>query len=414
MRKTGMNLISVKERNRALLLQLICTSKQITRSELSDRLHLSPMTVTNITSEYLQRDIIEEVVLQDHAKTPGRTPMLLQLSQKSAVVAGVFVSRSGLSGAICDMSLNMLANQKVAFESHETAETILEKMRVLIEHLLAQMDRPILGIGISTAGIVDDEAGKIRYITDFFGIQELGIKEYLSQFLDYPIFVSNDMQAAGLCELYFGTGRSEDDFLYVGVCNGVGAAVITGHELLDACGELGHMTVNSSGPQCTCGSFGCLELYASTSSILKNIYFECGIRLCSLAEAVEFSRTNKVAYAVLYNATRQLALGINNFLNLINVSVVVLGHDAYYLPDDLIQNMESLLSKINVAMHKRLRSPCLLRSSFGENAPLFGSICVVLEQLFCGTLTLWNQAKDAAGDTEEDSTPLSGAEAEIV
>ena len=65
MKKAGINLIEVKERNRALLLQSICTAGTITRSELSESLQLSPMTVTNITSELLQKHVIEEVPPHD-------------------------------------------------------------------------------------------------------------------------------------------------------------------------------------------------------------------------------------------------------------------------------------------------------------------------------------------------------------
>lgn len=73
MKKAGINLIEVKERNRALLLQSVCTAGSITRSELSEGLHLSPMTVTNITSELLQKHIIEEFAPQDPIKSPAHT-----------------------------------------------------------------------------------------------------------------------------------------------------------------------------------------------------------------------------------------------------------------------------------------------------------------------------------------------------
>ena len=89
MKKAGINLIEVKERNRALLLQSVCTAGSITRSELSEGLHLSPMTVTNITSELLQKHIIEEFAPQDPIKSPGRTPMLLRICSTSPVLGPI-------------------------------------------------------------------------------------------------------------------------------------------------------------------------------------------------------------------------------------------------------------------------------------------------------------------------------------
>ena len=69
MRKSGLNLSGIKENNRALILQMICTAGQITRSELAARSRLSQMTVTNIVNELLGKKLIEE---QGRLTVPGR------------------------------------------------------------------------------------------------------------------------------------------------------------------------------------------------------------------------------------------------------------------------------------------------------------------------------------------------------
>ena len=60
---------------------------------------------------------------------------------------------------------------------------------------------------------------------------------------------------------------------------------------------------------------------------------ECGVELDSMEQAAGFAMTNKAAYTVFYNAMRQLSFGLNNYLNLVNVPLVVLGHDAAFLPE---------------------------------------------------------------------------------
>lgn len=389
MRSAGLNLVGVKETNRTLLLQLICTSGQITRSQLSERSHLSPMTVTNIVNEFMAMGIVEEATPQDYTKAPGRTPMLLKISPVSPVIVGVFVTKACLYGAVGDLSLNLLGRLTLPLDTLENDDSILYKMRLLVDKLIGLTDRPILGLGVSTAGIVDPEHGSIRYITDFYHIKHLNIREYLSLHFSFPIYVYNDMQASGLCELYFGYGQTQNSFLYVGITNGLGAAVVTHRELLDSCGEIGHMSIDTSGPRCTCGSNGCLELYTSTPNILKRISEECGVTLPDMEQAAKFAATNKTAYTVFYNATQQLSYGINNFLNLINVSTVVLGHDAFFLPDELIANMTGRIARMNVAMHRRNdAAPRFVKSKFGANTPLFGSLCVILQQVFLGNCCL--------------------------
>ena len=258
MKKPGINLSEVKERNRASVLRLLCTAPSITRSELSERLCLSPMTVTNITSELLGARLIEEVTPCSHAKTPGRTPMLLRIAPDSPVVAGVLLTKCNVFGILSDLSLHPLGRAHCTLDEGETEQSILKKIFSIVRQLLACTTRPCCGLGISSAGVVNPENSGIAYITDFFGVQSMELREPLEARFGFPVYVYNDMQAAGLCELYFGVGREEDDFLYVGITNGVGAALISNRELFESHGEMGHMSINCNGPQCTCGNNGCL------------------------------------------------------------------------------------------------------------------------------------------------------------
>lgn len=385
MRKAGINLIEVKERNRALLLQSICTAGTITRSELSECLHLSPMTVTNITSELLQKRIIEEIVPQDPVKSPGRTPMLLRISATSPAISGIYISRRSLYGVVCDLSLHLLAHTQRPLSAAETEQSILQKLRELAEQLAARTNRPLLALGLSTVGVISADGSGIAYVTDFFGIRSLNLRDALQPYFTFPVFVCNDMQASGLCELYFGMGRDAESFLYVGITDGLGAAVVSHHELLDACGELGHTTIDYGGARCTCGSRGCLEMYASTPTILREIRDECGVTLENMQQAASFAMTNKTAYTIFYNAMCHLTYGLNNYLNLINVPLIILGHDAALLPEEFVSYLEQWLGRINISVHQQRRCPCVVKSRFGENSPAYGAVCAVLQPLFQGS-----------------------------
>ena len=401
MKKPGINLSEVKERNRASVLRLLCTAPSITRSELSERLCLSPMTVTNITSELLGARLIEEVTPCSHAKTPGRTPMLLRIAPDSPVVAGVLLTKCNVFGILSDLSLRPLGRAHCTLDEGETEQSILKKIFSIVRQLLACTTRPCCGLGISSAGVVNPENSGIAYITDFFGVQSMELREPLEARFGFPVYVYNDMQAAGLCELYFGWGRQEESFLYVGVTNGLGAATVTHHEPLDACGEMGHISVDSDGPHCNCGSNGCLELYASTTAILHRIEQECGVRPANLSQAVQLAMRDRTAYTIFYNAASRLAYGINNYLNLISVPLVILGHDGAFLPDELLGEMEKLVVRMNVAMHQNRTRPRFVRSSFGDEAPMLGSICTVLLQMFRGSYPIERLLAQSAGAAGE-------------
>jgi len=390
MKKSGINLVGVKEFNRSLILQMICTGREVTRYKLAKTAHLSSMTVTNVTTDLLSLNVIAETDSAPDAKSVGRSPKILTLAPHSPVVAGIWISKDFLYGAVSDMSLNLLYTKRVFFTPKETPDTILEKLGALTSDLTAAIDRPLLGLGIASIGVIDMVCGGIRFVTDFHNVQSLDIRDYLAERFHFPIFLANDMQASGLCELYFGHGHEEDNFLYVGISNGVGSAIVTNHQLLknsvDSCGELGHMTIDYNGPKCSCGSRGCLELYVSSPNMLSQLSDECGRTFDSFAEAMDYCRVSSKAYSVLYNCSKQLTYALNSFINIIDISTIIFGHQGYYFPDEIMSSMESTLNRISVLKNsKQFR---LLRSSFGENAPLYGSVCLVLEQLFNGNITL--------------------------
>ena len=382
MKNSGINLTKAKEANRALLLQLICTSGTITRTELSVKSQLSPMTITNIVNEFLAQNLIVEIAPEDTVKLPGRTPMLLQVSPVSPVVVGIRMTQKHLYGIVSDLSMHPIVQKNLTLSEAETEETILSKLRQLTESLVADIDRPILGLGISTAGVIDREKGIIEYITNFFDIKRLDLRGHLSQFFPFPVYVCNEVHAAALCELYFGHGQTEDNFLYVGLTHGIAASIIFERKLLDFAGEMGHMTIDCHGPKCACGSHGCLELYASTPNILRRIKAETGIELHDMESAVELALSNRTAYAVFYNAMRQLSYGINNYLNLYSVPTVILGHDSYLLPDEIVEQMENRIAAINISMHHFDSRPKFLKSKLGMKTQLYGTLCIVLQQLF--------------------------------
>lgn len=390
MNKAGMNLVGVKEFNRSLILQNICTGTEMTRFKLAKMAHLSSMTVTNVTSELLEMGVIVEEDSTADVKSVGRSPKILSLSPDSPVALGIWISKDFLYGMVTDMSLRPQYCKRVLFEEQETKESVLEKISALVTDLRASTQRRILGLGLAVIGIIDAVEGGIRYVTDFHNIEAMAICPYLKTRFDFPVYIINDAQAAGLGELYYGLGREEDSFLYVGVDNGIGAAVVSNRFILkntvDACGELGHMSIDYNGPKCPCGSRGCLELYASSTNILNQINEECSTNFSSFAEVMEFCRVSSRAYSVLYNCSKQLTYALNSCVNLIDTSTIVFGHAGYYLPEEILKSMEDMLNRISVL--KYTRSFRLLHSSFGENAAVFGAACLVLEKLFNGVIAL--------------------------
>ena len=92
MNNSGLNMEIVKDHNRALIIQLICTNNGVTRQDLTEATNLTSMTLTNITSELIKNNLICEIDAKNTGK--GRTPKLLYPAPNSPVAAGIFISKT--------------------------------------------------------------------------------------------------------------------------------------------------------------------------------------------------------------------------------------------------------------------------------------------------------------------------------
>lgn len=154
-----------------------------------------------------------------------------------------------------------------------------EGWRVVVDRLFAMGRQAVaqagLGdveaVGIACGGPLDAAAGVLLSPPHLPGWIDVPIGALAAEAFGVPSVLQNDATAAALAEYRFGAGRGVDTMLYLTVSTGIGGgAVIDGSLHLGAAGnggEFGHITVRPGGRLCSCGRHGCIEAYASGSSI---------------------------------------------------------------------------------------------------------------------------------------------------
>jgi len=89
----------------------------------------------------------------------------------------------------------------------------------------------------------------------------------------WRLVLDNDATCAVAGELAFGAARGHADVVLLTLGTGIGGGVIAAGRLLRGArgfaGEVGHMVVDPSGPECHCGRRGCLEQMASGSALTR-------------------------------------------------------------------------------------------------------------------------------------------------
>ena len=106
----------------------------------------------------------------------------------------------------------------------------------------------------------------------------------------------HETDALCLGERAFGQARGMDDFALVDATGGLGAAVMSGGQVLAGhsglAGEIGHITVDPQGRRCGCGNIGRLETVASDLALAGLISAKIGKTL-SFAGAFELVRSGQ-------------------------------------------------------------------------------------------------------------------------
>ncbi|XP_008413495.1 bifunctional UDP-N-acetylglucosamine 2-epimerase/N-acetylmannosamine kinase isoform X3 [Poecilia reticulata] len=241
----------------------------------------------------------------------------------------------------------------------------------------------ILGVGISTGGRVNPQEGIVLHSTKL--IQEwssVDLRTPISDALGLPVWVDNDGNCAALAERKFGHGRGVDNFVTVITGTGIGGGIIHNSELVHGstfcAAELGHIKVSLDGPECSCGSQGCIEAFASGMALqreAKRLHDEELLKMdgmdMKLAEPITAAHLisaakngNSKANAVLHKASLALGVGIVNILHIVNPSLVILSGvlaSYYQAPVQQVMLERALFSAQSIKVFKSdLEEPALL------------------------------------------------------
>lgn len=376
MPKQGKNLTDLRASNQGALLKRLLTGGPAAKQRLAEELSLTPMSISYITADLLEKGYLCELPAEA-LPTPGRRAAKLALVPEQLLAVSVSVSRRSLRASLVDLTGRVLHTVRTAIDSPVTAPQLTETAIRSIEAVL--QGRTVLGIGVSCVGLVDIRSGTVVSTTDFHGIADWPIGQLLKQHFALPVVVVEDMKAAALAESYYGVGTAHSDFVYVGITHGIGAAVIAGGKLLEGergfSGELGHTTLYPQGPRCACGNFGCTELYLSVPTVLKR------------ANAATWSDfTANAASPAMQQFLSDLGTVLTGVVNLFDPAAVVLGHEGALLPSACYEQLQQAVNERTIT--RRFKTVQVLPSSLAAQITAQSGAAVLFSHLFQGEFKL--------------------------
>lgn len=193
---------------------------------------------------------------------------------------GVDMGGTNIKVAAVNESGDVIETHSLASEVERGPDHVQRQIERGITLLFDRLGKHrFVAVGVGAAGSVDAE-GVVKYPPNFPGWGEEPLGERLRRLTGLPVWVDNDANVAAIGEARFGAGIGCSHFLCITLGTGVGGGLFLGGEIYRgpgfAAGEVGHVTVDWNGPQCNCGSYGCLERLVGARYIVERAVEKLG------------------------------------------------------------------------------------------------------------------------------------------
>lgn len=316
-------------------------------------------------------------------------------SGKGRVAIGVDLGATTVKTGVVSADGDILYQNKFPSKALEGPKAVVGQIILSVNDAIAHANgKPVAGIGIGAPGVVDDE-GVVKSPPNFVDFDRVPLRQEVEAVLRMKTMVENDANAAAIAESRFGAGVNYPDFLFVIWGTGVGGGIILNHRIYrgptGGAGEIGHISIDYSGPKCNCGSTGCIEAYVGqrylsqrTAERLKSnpksrILELIGGNIEKL-EPVYISQAAKendpLAREILVEAGTMLGVALAAVMNVMDLRVSIIGGGISAVGDFVLNAIQS---SVRSHVLKPLRPDIkVLQAKLGNTAGILGAAGLVL------------------------------------
>ncbi|MEV4874736.1 ROK family transcriptional regulator [Streptomyces sp. NPDC091406] len=378
---------SLHRANLERVVRAVRMAGSLTQAEIARSTGLSAATVSNIVRELKDGGTVEVTP----TSAGGRRARSVSLSGDAGIVIGVDFGHTHLRVAVGNLAHQVLAEESEPLDVDASSAEGFDRAEVLVKRLIEATGigpDKIIGIGLGVPGPIDVESGTLGSTSILPGWTGINPSEELSGRLGVPVYVDNDANLGALGELVWGSGRGVKDLAYIKVASGVGAGLVIDGTIYrgpgGTAGEIGHITLDESGPVCRCGNRGCLETFTAARYVLPLLQPSHGPGL-TMERVVQLAREGDPGCRrVIGDVGRHIGSGVANLCNLLNPSRVVLGGSLAEAGELVLGPIRDSVSRY--AIPSAARQLSVLPGALGGRAEVLGALALVLSEMGDSTL----------------------------
>lgn len=380
----GVGSDDLRRANLRAILQTLHAHGPTTRAVLTRQLGLNRSTIGGLTGELQSLGLVSEES-STVAVGSGRPSHLVVPREDNVVVAvdlgvdRIAVALVGLGGQVLDRRIRR--HQR---GDHDVVH-VVESVAAMVEAILGgERTLRCLGVGVAVPGAVRSEDGLVQFAPNL-GWVGVPFTDLLATRLARSVRTDNDANLGVLAEHVRGAAVGYSHVAYLSGSVGIGGGFLVGGSSLGGAsgyaGEVGHLQVDSAGPQCRCGATGCWEMKVGENRLLELAGRLPGGGPEAVAEVIASAGEGEPRAAeAVAEVAEWCGVGIRAVINLFNPEVIVLG-------GSLARVWEAAQDQINEAVERStLVSPradvTIRAAALGQDSSLLGAA----ELAFASTL----------------------------
>ncbi|MGI5188222.1 ROK family transcriptional regulator [Promicromonospora sp. CA-289599] len=326
---------TLRERNLELVARAVFeVSEPLSRAGVAAATGLARATVSTLVDQLVAAGLVRELPAVTGGRA-GRPAVPLVPAPRSVVGLGLEVNVDYLGARVLDLTGDVVAEQVIPGALHDSDPTVvLRRLGSLAREVsdgVAASGMTVAGARLALPGLVDPRTGLLE-VAPNLGWSTLDPVPLLG-LGDVEVRIANEAKLAALAELAGGSDvAAPDSFIFVSGDIGIGAAIVVDRALFLGergwNGEIGHVVVDPAGPRCSCGAFGCLEQYAGKEAMMRAAGLPPDSPLDALIARLTRDGAGPAGSGSAMStlpAGRALGSALADFVNLLDVSTIVLG-----------------------------------------------------------------------------------------
>lgn len=250
----------------------------------------------------------------------------------------------------------------------------------------------LAGIGVGAPGPLDPFEGVIVSPENLPPLKDTPLRAILEEEFGVPVAIDNDANVVAFGEQWMGAGKGVDNFLCVTLGTGVGGGCVSQGRLLRGFNgnavEIGHTSIDYSGPKCLCGGYGCLELYASSTGMVRRTRerIRSWSGETSLGDSDDLTteeicraaqQGDRLALEMFEETGMLLGVGIVNAVHFLNVEVVAFTGGLARAGELIFEPLRRTIQERGLCGVKEYIR--IIPVQLGEDAALLGAVRLVME-----------------------------------